>query len=148
MDNWKKYEFCMDNVNEYEGFDKPVIIYLNMTNNIVPKKLIFDVEDDNQEYILENLSINIDKITEEEIFDYDNGDYILENSNHLQLKHHYFSFDSLKQKLRNIVFPSFRIKPEFEIITTDNIIFKKLTFDIENERKTFRIVDLWVSENN
>src|SRR5690606_40746812 len=61
-EEWHKFEFVMDNMfNEHIGYESPVIIYINMTQNITPNLLIFDVESDDKSDKIENIEIDFEK---------------------------------------------------------------------------------------
>lgn len=141
-EEWCKFEFVMDNMfNEYVGFESPTIIYINMTQNITPNLLIFDVESDDKTDKIENIEIDFEKVTKSNEWEEDNDNFICETNPNFQLKQYYFGFDKLQQEL-NLVFPNFKQKPEIEIVTTRNIIIKKFYFDISNEDKTYVITNI------
>src|SRR5690606_38884358 len=141
-EDWIKYEFVLDNfANEYIDYQKSVVIYFNMTANISPNTFIFDIISDDNKDKIENLEIDFRRDCKNDDCEEDNEPYIMETNPNFRLKQHYFTLNHLKKRMPNIVFPKFEFEPQIEIMTTDNVIFKKLYFDIYNEDKTYVIVN-------
>src|SRR5690606_40801501 len=110
-EDWIKYEFVLDNfANDYIDYQKPVVIYFNMTANIEAKTFIFDVISDDNKDKIENLEIDFKRDCNDDDCQQDNEPYIMETNPNFRLKQYFFTLNSLKKRMQYTVFQKYKTK--------------------------------------